>query len=243
MLRPLVFNPSYSPFIAPWQIKSLPLPPPAAGRVSRPGDRPRSKSSDGVENGELEGQDGKKVYELERFGRTWAMDAPYVPFLFLCSSRFLPPRELTRHHFRSHPPDLASPTFWSHSKLGRAAIFGLLNALDVDPSIGGVVSAASNSSTTSLDFLYSVAEAKVVVPGRTNSYDPVSDTQLRQSIPVMHLGSRAFDNDWLRMARCKSLNDRGMSVKDWRGKFEGRWVGSFGYFDCAVYVFSFSSFC
>lgn len=111
MLRPLVFNPPYSPFIAPWQIKSLPLPPPAAGRVSRPGDRPRSKSSDGVGNGELEGKDGKKVYELERFGRTWVMDAPYVPFLFFCSSRVLLPRELTRHPFVLTFPTLLRQPF------------------------------------------------------------------------------------------------------------------------------------
>lgn len=90
MLRPLVFNPPYSPFIAPWQIKSLPLSPPAAERVFCPDERARAKSSDGVENGELEGQDGKKAYELERFGRTWAMDAPYVPPSpppFFCSLR------------------------------------------------------------------------------------------------------------------------------------------------------------
>lgn len=118
-------------------------------------------------------------------------------------------------------------------KLGRAAILGLLNSLDTDPSIGGVTTTASNSSTASLEFLYMPEELAADVPGRTPEFDPVSGTYLRRSVPIFNLHSRSFDNDWHRASRCKTLDDVGMRVSDWRGKFEGTWVGSFAYFDCA----------
>jgi hypothetical protein len=70
------------------------------------------------------------------------------------------------------------------------------------------------------------------VPGRTPDYDPISQTYLRQSVPILGLRSSSFDNDWRRMTLCKSLADQGMTVAHWRGKFEGTWIGSFAYFDC-----------
>jgi hypothetical protein len=95
-----------------------------------------------------------------------------------------------------------------------------------------VTTSASNSSTSSLDFLYTPEELAMDVPGRTPDYDPISQTYLRQSVPILGLRSSSFDNDWRRMTLCKSLADQGMTVAHWRGKFEGTWIGSFAYFDC-----------
>lgn len=97
-----------------------------------------------------------------------------------------------------------------------------------------MTTSASNSSTSSLDFLYTPEELAMDVPGRTPDFDPISHTYLRQSVPILGLRSASFDNDWRRMTLCKSLADRGMTVAHWRGKFEGTWIGSFAYFDCAV---------
>jgi hypothetical protein len=145
--------------------------------------------------------------------------------------------------FPAHPDGHEGGIRVTHKRFGRdwrlksnalntACVFGLLNALDRDPRVGGVLTDSSNSSTGSLDFIYTPAEAALDPPGRTKSFDPVSGTTLRRSLPVVHLGSRAWDNDVKRMLLCAEPTSPGMRLSDWRGRFEGEWQGSFAFFDC-----------
>lgn len=112
------------------------------------------------------------------------------------------------------------------------SIFGLLNALDRDPRVGGVLTDSSGSSTRNLDFIYTPAEAALAPEGRTDTYDPISGAKLRRSVPVVQLPSQAWDNDVRRMMLCAEVSSPGMKLSNWIGKFEGEWQGSFAFFDC-----------
>ena len=145
--------------------------------------------------------------------------------------------------FSAHPDGNEGGIRVVHKRFGRdwsvksnalhtSCVFGLLNALDRDPRVGGVLTDSSNSSTGSLDFIYTPAEAARKPAGRTKSFDPVSGTTLRRSLPIVHLGSRAWDNDVKRMLLWAETTSPGMRLADWRGRFEGEWQGSFAFLDC-----------
>lgn len=119
MLRPLVFSPQYSLFVAPWNMRSLP-------QIGCDVDREIENRHLGERRPAVTSTDNSlaqhvPLHVVRRLGREWEMKPPCAPSAYRScrsSSDFTDLKCYTRHR-----------------KLGRAAIFGLLNSLDLDPCV------------------------------------------------------------------------------------------------------------
>ena len=113
---------------------------------------------------------------------------------------------------------------------------GLMNQLDRTPCVGGLSESSSNSSTSSLSFLYPFGETPpAAVEGEPFVVDPHTDSVLRQSVPVITLPSKCHDLDVRRLLACGDPWQGGLDALTFQGKIEGRYHGSFAFFDFAGY--------
>ena len=113
--------------------------------------------------------------------------------------------------------------FSSPSVLTLSASMGLMIQLDRTPCVGGLSESSSNSSTSSLNFLYPFGEAPPsAVPGEPFVVDPSTDNVLRQSVPLITLPSKCHDLDVRRLLACGDPWKGGLDALAFQGKIEGK---------------------
>lgn len=99
---------------------------------------------------------------------------------------------------------------------------GLMNQLDRTPCVGGLSASSSNSSTASLDFLYPYSSPPPSPTGKPFTAEPLTETYLRKSLPLVTLPSTCHDLDVKRLLACGDPWKGGLDALAFRGKIEGR---------------------